>query len=171
MAVTCTVKEAYGATPTIATASALNFLAADAASGADTTTAPAANPIPIPASNYWYSFERWFFLLFAGNSNAITSIYVWKSAGTFNTGYAVYANVKTPNPTTYVQSAGNSASQSSFATGAIPTSQGAGLTPAYNATGTKSDYIVSQLRVAAGATPGPMVSDTFTVSYQYNTTG
>ena len=168
MAVTCTVKEAYGASPTIATAAALNFLSADAASGADTSTAPASYPVAIPASGTAYSYERWFYLLFAGNSNAITSIYVWKSAGTFNTGYSVYANVKSATPTVYVQSV---ATASSYATGAIPTSQGAGLTPAYNATGTKSDYIVSQLRVATGATPGPMVSDTFTVSYQFNTTG
>jgi len=171
MAVTATLKEAYGATPTVATATNLNFLAADGASGADTTTEPAAHPIPIPGSNYWYSYERWFYLLFAGNSNAITSIYVWKSAGTFNTGYALYANVKTPNPTTYVQSAGNSATQSSYATGAIPTSQGTGLTPTYNASGTKSDYVVSQMRVAAGATPGACVSDTLTIAWQYNTTG
>jgi hypothetical protein len=178
MAVTCSVQEAYGATPTVATASALNFLVVDAASGANTTTEPGDHPIPIPESNYWYSFERWFYLLFAGNSNAITSIYVWKSAGTYNTGYAVYANVKTPNPTTYVQSDGNKATQSSFATGAIPTTQGGGLTPAYNASGTKSDYIIAQLRVAAGATPGPMIDSTatppdnvFTISYQYNTTG
>ena len=85
------------------------------------------------------------------------------------------ALVKTPNPTTYVQADGNKATASSYcgATNgtAIPTSQGSGLTPTYNATGTKSDYIVAQLRVGAGATPGPMVTDTFTISYQYNTTG
>lgn len=172
MAVTCAVWEEYGASSTGAT-SFLNFLAVDEASGADATSQPNAHPIAIPASTTVYSFERWFWLLFAGNTNAITSIYVWKSAGTLNTGYVVNAAVKSSTPTVYVQSV---ATSSSYATGAIPVTQGAGLTPAYNASGTKSDFIVSQLAVASTASAGPMVGTvgspgTWTMSYQYATTG
>jgi hypothetical protein len=172
MAVTCAVWEAYGASSTTAT-SYLNFLAVDEASGADATTQPASHPIAIPASTTVYSYERWFWLVWAGNSNAITSVYVWKSAGTLNTGYVINAAVKTPNPTTYVQAV---TTASSYATGAIPTTQGAGLTPTYNASGTKSDFVVSQLAVASTASAGPMVGTpaspgTWTMAYQYNTTG
>jgi hypothetical protein len=174
MPVTATLKEAYGASPTIVTAAYLNFLAADAASGSDATTAPLANPVQIPAtSGTNYSYDRWAYLLFAGNTNAITGILAWKSAGSLNTGYVINGKVKASAPTTYVQS---SVATTYAGTSAIPTTSGSGMAPTYNASGTKSDYMVMQLAVSDTAAAGPMVGTagspgTWTLAWSYNTTG
>lgn len=175
MAVTCSVTEAYGSNPTLVEpTSYLNFIAVDGPSG-DAATAQA-SPITIPSSGYWYSFERWFYLQFAGNVNPISGIKVWKSGGTINSGFAINCNVKSVNPTLYVQAEGNSSVKSSFATTAIPSEEGSALVPSYNSTGSKSDYLVGQVEVASTAEPGPIVGtpaapSSWVLSYKYNTTG
>lgn len=172
MAVTASITVAHTTTPTLeAAATTLNFLSGNVASG---NAANVSNfPVTISNSVTTYSYERWFYLQFAGNTNIITGAYVWKSAGTLVAGYAIKAVAKGAPATTFVTPLNV---VSTLATVDMPTTQGAGLTPdlASSAASGKSGYLIAQLQIAANAAAGAMCSDNgglWTCSYQYNTTG
>jgi hypothetical protein len=61
----------------------LNLLAANIASGSDTTTTPSANPIALPTSGTNYSFERWFQAHFTGTFTSITALKLYKPTRVF----------------------------------------------------------------------------------------
>ncbi len=153
--------ESYSTGPTRVDTSFLNLLNTNTASGADTTTNPAAAPIPIPAAGTNYSYERYLQGHWTGSFSTISSLYFWKSGGTPGTGLTLNAGAK--GNQTFATPVNTS---SAIATGGIPTTQGTGLTPAYSAA--YSDYLVLQLAVGTTAAPGAMA--TITYSIQWNET-
>jgi hypothetical protein len=193
MAVTAVIYEGVGAVSANAFASPasatyLDFVYTSGAWTAITSSGGSSayaisNPVPIPGSAYAYSWEKWFYCVFAGNTNVITGQAVYKSAGTYNTGYKIKALVKTPTPvnavtpinttSTYAGASGNEATGTSD----LPIVIGSGLAPTYNVTSgangvaKASDFIVAQLVVASTAVYGPAFSDTGTLTWSYQTTG
>jgi hypothetical protein len=150
MAAAYTFKETYGTVgaPTRATASKINLLSANIASGSDTSTVPAANPITINASGMAYSYERWL----QGNwetgtgFNSVSNVKFWKVSGSLGTGVAIKAgDVNTQVFATPINTV------SLTATSDVPTVEGSALALGYSAN--YSDYVILQLAVNGTLTP------------------
>lgn len=168
--------ESYGASSG-GDISFINLLSADVTSGSDATTAPAANPIVIPASSYAYSYERAIRGHWTGSFSTITSVYFWKQSGTLPGSVKIKALKKASSPTVYSQPvatastiAGTSGNEAT-ATNDIPVATGT-INPAYNSgsTGTPattqcSDYIYLQLVVPSGSSSGSIGTMTYRMGW------
>lgn len=170
MAAVFSFNESYGPTQTVTSVdtSYLNLLSADAASGSDTTTTTAANPITIPAASYAYSYERWLRGHWSGSFTTISAVYFWKYSGTLPGSVKIKALKKASAPTTYVApvvtastvcgTSGNEAT----ATSDIPTATGT-INPAYATN--FSDYVVMQLVVPSGSASGSIGTMTYRMGW------
>lgn len=160
MASTFAVSESYGTSgsQTTADTTAINLLSTNTASGSDTTTNTAAAPITIPAASNAYSYERYIRGHWTGTFTSISSVTFWKKSGTLGTGVTI--NAASKGNQTYATPVNTA---SSIATAAIPTTQGAGLTPAYSTA--FSDYVVLQLVVASTASSGNIGTITYTFGW------
>jgi hypothetical protein len=164
MASTFAMNETYGTSgaPTSVDTTALNLLGANVASGSDTTTAPAANPIALPASGTNYSYERWCRAHFTGSFTSITNIGFFKYAGSLGTGVGINEGTTAGAFATPVNTA------SSVATAGIPTSAGSATTvgPASITTAGYSQYVVLQMTVASTASSGVVATQTYRFTWQ-----
>lgn len=152
MASTFSMSEAYGAGPTVVDpTSACNLLAVDAASGADTTTVPNANPIVVPGAGTAYSYERWFRGKWTTVGTSVTSITVCHHTVALPAGVTLYGGCK--GNASYVQAVNTA---SGVATNNISTADTTFADASSLGSGTvQSYYEVLQLRVASTcATPG-----------------
>ena len=152
MSSTFSASEAYSSGPTVVDpTTAINLLAADAASGSDTTTTTNANPIAIPGAGTAYSYERYFRGKWTSVGTSITSITVCHHTVTPASGITIYGGCK--GNATYAQSV---STVSSIATNNITTIDTTFADASSLGSGTvQSYYEVLQLRVASTcATPG-----------------
>jgi hypothetical protein len=164
MASSFAMSETYGAgSGTTTDTSYLNLLAASVASGADATTAPAANPIALPGSGTNYSFERYFRAHWTSTFTSISSITFFKQAGSLGTGIGI--NCGTTGNGTYT-AAVNTAS--SVATAGIPTSSGSAIAfgPTSLTSAGYSYYGVMQMTVASTASSGVVATQTYRFAWQ-----
>jgi hypothetical protein len=161
MASTFQLSKTYGTSPgTTKNGMTYMHLTADDAEN-DTSTAyqNSGAQITVPTSGTTYSKEGWYFGKWTGTYNSITSPKVWKSSGSLGTGVGINAGVTT----SYVTPVGG-ATQSTLATSAVPTSEGAALTPSVigSAPTNTSQYVVLQLTVASTASPGDISEQQYT---------
>ncbi len=166
MAATCELKCCIGASAGTETpagdAANWNMMLSDTYSG--TATYYATYPITVDTDATAYSYERWMRLKFTGTFNKIENVKAYKSAGAYSDAALAINAGETDTGAT------PTASASSVATSAIPTTSGAAIdiTPAagISASGDKTDYLVAQLVVPTTVTtPGDIGSQTMTFTY------
>jgi hypothetical protein len=162
----------------------VNFATANVSSGSDNTTVPAANPIVVPGASYAYSYERWIRGHWTGTFTSITTLKVWLAgSNTLPGSVKIKGLVKTPSPTTYVTAivtastyAGASGNEGTTTNDLAyvnsTTAPGGALSPTYNSgsTGTPattqcSDYIVLQMVVPSGSSPGVLGPFTYRMGW------
>lgn len=116
---------------------------------------PASNPVT--AGNN--SFEKWNRGKFSGTYSSVSNLKFWKSAGAYVTGEGIVAAVNHAFATP-------TASTSSIATVAVPTSSGSALVPtAPGSSPSYSGYIITQLQTTGSTPPGNVNTKTFTLQY------
>jgi len=149
MAAVFDFSESYGAGPTTADTDYVNLLSASIASGSDTTTVPAANPIVIPPSGTAYSYERWIRGHLTGTFTTISDVKFWKYSGTPGTGVTINGGDK--GNQTYVTAVNTVSSVATTAHGSWDT-EGEAFALGYSTA--FSDYVVLQLAIASTAASG-----------------
>ena len=160
MASTFTFSESYSTGPTRIDTSYLNLLSANIASGSDTTTVPAANPIVIPGAGTAYSYERYLQGHWTGTFTSISNVKFWKSAGTPGTGVTINGGDK--GNTTFATPVNTVSSIATTAHGSWDT-EGEAFTLAYVTN--YSDYVVLQLAVGTSASSGNIGTMTSTMGW------
>lgn len=151
MAATFEWSESNGAGQTVTTpVSNVNYGSVDAPN-----ITPSANPIA--AGNN--SFEKWNRGRFSGTYTSIANLRFYKSAGSYVTGESIKAAVNAAYATP-------TASTSSVATAAVPTTEGSALVPtAPGSSPSFSGYIITQLQTTVSTPPGNVNTKTFTLKY------
>lgn len=156
MAATFSFSESYGAGPTTADTTKVNFLSSNTASGSDTTTNTAANPITIPAASSAYSYERWVQGHWTGTFSSISSVTFYKYSGTLGTGVTLNgADRGSQTYATAVNTASSIATTASTSWDAV----GEAFTLGYSSN--FSDYVVMQLVIGSTASAGSIGTQTF----------
>lgn len=158
MAATFSFSETYGnsGSPTTADSTKVNFLSSDGASGSDTTTNTAANPITIPAAGSAYSYERWVRGHWTGTFTSISAVTFYKYSGTIDTGVTLNGADRTSQ--TYATPV---VTESSIATTACTSWDASGEAFTLGYSSNYSDYVVMQLVIGTTAVAGAISTLTF----------
>lgn len=132
------------------------------------------NPVGIPTSGSAYSYEKWLKVDFGGTFTQLSNMRIWKSGGTFNTGWSLKINDDGGgiDQSSWVAPVNT---QSSKATADIATTEGTAhdVKAADGASATISSpgdtaYIVTQAVVQSTASPGNMITGNLSLTFQWD---